>query len=47
MPKLSIDGREVEVPEGATVLEGARELGINVPTICHIDGAKPYSSCFL
>jgi len=47
LPKLSIDGREVELPEGATVLDGARELGIDVPTICHIDGAEPCSSCFL
>jgi len=47
LPRLTIDGREVELPEGATVLDGARELGIDVPTICHSDGAEPYASCFL
>jgi formate dehydrogenase major subunit len=34
MVTLTIDGREVSVPEGATVLDAARALGIDVPTLC-------------
>ena len=45
MPKLSIDGREVEVREGATVLHAARALGIDIPSLCHLDGFEPSTSC--
>jgi len=32
---VTIDGREVEVPLGTTVLEAAAELGIHIPTLCY------------
>lgn len=35
--KLTIDDQPVEVPEGTTVLEAAREQGITVPALCHMD----------
>ena len=44
---LTIDGRTVSVEPGATVLEAARTLGIRIPTLCHVDGLPPSSSCFL
>jgi len=47
MPDLRIDGRTVSVPEGATVLDGARRLGIPIPTMCHLDELDPSSSCLL
>lgn len=47
MPKLTIDGREVEVPEGATILEAARKLGMDVPTLCHREGGSPSTSCMV
>ncbi len=34
---LKIDRHEITVPEGTTVLEAARIIGINIPTLCHID----------
>src|ERR671932_1865473 len=34
MPTLTIDGREVSVPEGATILDAARSMGIDIPTFC-------------
>jgi formate dehydrogenase major subunit len=34
MPTLTIDGREVTVPEGTTILEAARSMGVAVPTLC-------------
>ena len=47
MPKLTIDNREVEVPEGATVLDAARKLGIDVPTLCFLDGRELSTSCMV
>ncbi|MBM4039979.1 MAG: FAD-dependent oxidoreductase, partial [Planctomycetes bacterium] len=47
MPKLTIDSRPVEVPPGATVLDAARKLGIEIPTLCHLDGFEPSTSCFV
>jgi formate dehydrogenase major subunit len=44
---LTIDGRTVSVETGTTVLEAARALGIRIPTLCHVDGLPPSSSCFL
>ncbi|MBX6332088.1 MAG: formate dehydrogenase subunit alpha [Gemmatimonadaceae bacterium] len=34
MPTLTINGREVTVPQGATILDAARSLGVDVPTLC-------------
>ena len=34
MPTLTIDGRTITVPAGATILDAARALGIDVPTLC-------------
>ncbi len=47
MLKLKINGIEVEVEPGTTVLEAARFLGIPVPTLCHNDGLLPYGACRL
>ncbi len=35
MPKLTIDGQEIEVPEGMTVLQAAEMLGIEIPIFCY------------
>lgn len=34
---LNIDRHEISVPEGTTILEAARQLGIDIPTLCHVD----------
>jgi ferredoxin len=47
MPKLTIDQREVEVPPGATVLDAARQLGIDIPTLCHLEGYQASTSCLV
>ncbi|HPC36569.1 MAG TPA: NADH-dependent [FeFe] hydrogenase, group A6 [Candidatus Marinimicrobia bacterium] len=33
--KVVIDGKEIRVPLGTTILNAARMLGINIPTLCH------------
>jgi len=45
MVKLTIDNQEVEVPDGTTVLEAAKELKINIPTLCYNQRLKPYGGC--
>lgn len=47
MPALSIDGRCIDVPAGTTVLRAAGSLGIDIPTLCHLEGYPPPSSCLV
>lgn len=35
--KLTIDGKEVQVSKGSTILKAAQKLGIDIPTLCHLD----------
>jgi NADP-reducing hydrogenase subunit HndD len=34
--KLTIDNKEVEVPKGTTIYKAAKELGIDIPTLCYM-----------
>ncbi len=43
--KLTIDGYEVEVPAGTTILEAAKKLNIKIPTLCYREGLEPYGAC--
>ncbi len=45
MPALKIDGQVVEVEEGATILDAAGKLGIEIPTLCHHPLLEPYGAC--
>lgn len=47
MIKLTIDGNEIEVQEGTTVLEAAEAAGLYVPTLCHHPQLTPYGGCRL
>ncbi len=47
MPHLTIDNKPVEVPEGATILDAARKLGIDIPTMCFLASCKPSASCMV
>jgi len=47
MPKITIDGREVQVDAGATILDAAEKLGIVIPTMCHLRGHEPTTSCMV
>ena len=35
MVQLTVNGRAVEVPAGATLLEATRQAGVHVPTLCY------------
>jgi predicted molibdopterin-dependent oxidoreductase YjgC len=43
--ELTIDGQSVAVPEGATLLEAARQLGIETPTLCYLENLTPVNVC--
>lgn len=47
MIHLNIQGIDVEVAEGATVLDAARKAGIRIPTLCYHPDLKPFGSCGL
>jgi len=44
---LTIDGKECAGSEGQTVLEVAREAGVAIPTLCHLDGLCDVGACRL
>lgn len=47
MIRLTLDNQVVEMPEGATILEAAQKLEIEIPTLCHFPGLQPNTSCML
>jgi bidirectional [NiFe] hydrogenase diaphorase subunit len=44
---LEIDGRQVKAKEGMTILEAARSVGIDIPTLCYHEKLAPYGACRL
>jgi NADH-quinone oxidoreductase subunit G len=45
MPKLTIDGKEIEVPAGTTVIQAADKLGINIPRYCYHPALPVAGNC--
>ena len=43
--RVTIDGREVSVPEGSTLLNATREAGVDTPTLCFLETLKPVNAC--
>lgn len=44
---LTIDGREVRVPQGISVLDAAHSAGIDIPVLCHHPALPPEGACRL
>src|SRR5580704_7746892 len=42
---LTIDGREVTAPEGATIWQAAKAAGIDIPVLCHDERYDPVGVC--
>jgi len=47
MVTLIIDGQEIQAEEGQTVLEVARQAGIEIPTLCYHPLLEPFGACRL
>ena len=45
MINLAIDGRDVQVAEGASVLEAAKAAGIHIPTLCYLEEVQAIGAC--
>ncbi|MGA7463534.1 MAG: 2Fe-2S iron-sulfur cluster-binding protein, partial [Candidatus Korobacteraceae bacterium] len=43
--EIKIDGESVSVPEGSTILDAARKLGIDTPTLCFLESLTPVNAC--
>ncbi len=44
---LTIDGKQVTVPAGTSVLEAATQAGVKIPTLCYLEGLNEIGSCRL
>ncbi len=45
MAKITLDGNEVEVPDGAPLVEVIKQQGTFISNLCYIDGIPPYAGC--
>src|SRR5438128_9218154 len=45
MVGVNVDGREIEVVEGSTILDACRRLQIDTPTLCQLDNLTPVNVC--
>ncbi len=45
MLTATIDGREIQAPEGTTILEACRRIGIDTPTLCYLETLTPVNVC--
>ena len=43
--EIKIDGRSIQVPETATILEACRSIGIDIPTLCYLENLTPANVC--
>ncbi len=44
---LQVDGKQVTVEEGMTILQAARSVGVAIPTLCDHEKLAPYGACRL
>ncbi len=42
---VNVDGRDVDVIEGATILDACKRLSIDTPTLCQLDNLTPVNVC--
>ena len=47
MVKLTINNRNVEVEAGTTVWQAAQSIGIEIPTMCFLEGTDHFTSCMI
>ena len=42
---LTIDGQQVSVPEGSTILDATAAMGKSIPTLCYLETLHPVNAC--
>lgn len=45
MVKLKIDGQNISVPQGTTILEAAERVGIKIPHLCYLKDINEIGAC--
>ena len=45
MISVYINNEKVEVEDGATILNAAEKAGVNIPTLCYVEGKTPQGAC--
>jgi NADP-reducing hydrogenase subunit HndD len=45
MPEIEVDGRKVQAKDGETILTALRREGVQVPTLCYMEGLPPSGAC--
>ncbi|WAM30663.1 NADH-dependent [FeFe] hydrogenase, group A6 [Caldicellulosiruptor naganoensis] len=45
MVNITIDGKKLQVPKDYTVLQAAREAGVEIPTLCYLKGINEIGAC--
>jgi predicted molibdopterin-dependent oxidoreductase YjgC len=43
--EITLDGKSVSVPEGATLLDACRAFGVATPTLCYLETLTPVNAC--
>ncbi len=47
MPTITIDQQRIEAQPGETILQAARAAGIEIPTLCYLEGFEAGASCMV
>lgn len=45
MISLKINGKPIQVESGTTILQAAKQLGFEIPTLCYHPQLEPYAAC--
>lgn len=45
MMKITLNGKQIEAREGETILSAARRMGLDIPTLCHMEGLPATGTC--
>ena len=45
MLNLTINTQKTQVPEGSTILQAARQVGISIPTLCNLEKREAIGAC--
>lgn len=47
MINLKINSKEITVPQGTTILDAAKTMGVDIPTMCYLEGNSNHPSCMV
>ena len=45
MLNITINSQKIQVPEGSTILQAARQIGVSIPTLCNLEKREAIGAC--